>query len=161
MICRNVALQLEKTQTVSRDIIVLEEDFLHLEELTGEAIHGILGTRFFRNLIMGIDYKKGKLTLHSADSFRPPTEPDFKKISIEIDKYKPYVRSKMKRADGLELDLKLLIDTGAALPFMLFVDTHPSLTLPDYFVKGNLGKGRQQCCTNQTQDQAFDMLQEG
>jgi|DEB0MinimDraft_10_1074344.scaffolds.fasta_scaffold02248_2 hypothetical protein len=140
-ICRNVALQLEKTQTVSRDIIVLEEDFLHLEELTGEAIHGILGTRFFRNLIMGIDYKKGKLTLHSADSFRPPTEPDFKKISIEIDKYKPYVRSKMKRADGLELDLKLLIDTGAALPFMLFVDTHPSLTLPDYFVKGNLGKG--------------------
>jgi len=140
-ICRNVDLQLEKTQTVKRDIIVLEEDFLHLEELTGTAIHGILGTRFFRGLVMELDYKKGRLILHSADSFSPPTDPEFKKIPIEIEKYKPYVNSKIKRVDGLELDLKLLIDTGAALPFMLFVDTHPSLTLPEYFVKGNLGKG--------------------
>ncbi|NNE27532.1 MAG: hypothetical protein HKN09_11875 [Saprospiraceae bacterium] len=45
-ITRNVALKLEDTPLVTRDLIVLEEDFLELESMVGEPIDGILGTRF-------------------------------------------------------------------------------------------------------------------
>lgn len=140
-ICRNVPLRLESTKTVERDIIVLEEDFLHLEELTGTSIHGILGTRFFRGLVTEIDYKKKKLILHNASRFKAPRKDEFKKIPIEIRHYKPYINSSIKNADGEIINLTLLVDTGAALPFLLFVNTHPSLDLPMNFVRGNLGKG--------------------
>ena len=37
--------------------------------------------------------------------------------------------------------MNLLIDTGAALPFLIFTNSHPSLQIPENFIKGNLGKG--------------------
>lgn len=138
-ICRNVALSLKNTPTVERDIIVLEEDFLHLEELTGKPIHGIIGSRFFRGLVMELDYKKSRLVLHDGSLFRPPAK--FKQFDLSIEKHKPYLSAQINTESGDSIPLKLLLDTGAALPFLLFLDTHPSLEIPDYFVKGNLGKG--------------------
>ena len=139
-ITRNVPLYLENSKTVERDIIVLEEDFLHLEELTGEAIHGILGSRFFRGLVMEVDYRKEKLILHDGSKFRDPSD-EFRRIPIKVSNHKPYVDSKIIQSVEDTIDLNLLIDTGAALPFLLFLNTHTSLQIPENFIKGNLGKG--------------------
>ncbi len=140
-ICRSVPLSLPKTPTVLRDIIVLEEDFLHLEELTGESIHGIIGSRFFRGLTLQIDYKKEHLTLHDGSSFMLKDKDKYIEVPIRIDKHKPYLDGKIAQASGELIDLNLLVDTGSALPFLLFLNTHPSLQIPDHYVRGNLGKG--------------------
>ena len=140
-ICRNVPIALEKTPSVVRDIIVLEEDFLHLEELTGENIQGIIGSRMFRGLVLQLDYKGKKLTLSNASDYPGPSEKGFKEIDITIEKHKPYIYSSIIHESGDTIALKLLVDTGAALPFLIFLDTHPSLSIPDHYVKGNLGKG--------------------
>lgn len=140
-ICRNTSLYLENCKSVTRDIIVLEEDFLHLEELTGETIHGIIGSRFFRGLILDIDYKKEKLKLINGSRSIQYHLNNYEEIDLEIKGHKPYLTGKMKVPGGEEIDLNLLVDTGSALPFLAFMDTHPSLNLPDQFIKGNLGKG--------------------
>lgn len=141
LICRNIPIELKKCKTVERDIIVLEEDFLHLEELTGETIHGILGSRFFRGLAVKIDYKKQKLKLYNAAKFKPLAWENFNAYDIVIDRHKPYIKSTVITDEGLNIPVNLLIDTGAALPFLLFNNSHPSLKVPEKFVKGNLGKG--------------------
>jgi len=140
-ITREVPVQLDKTPTVVRDIIVLEEDFLHLEELTGEAIHGILGSRFFRGLVVQIDYKKGKIILHDASSFEPPANEKYRTVPLVIEKHKPYISSKIVQDKQDTLNLSLLVDTGSALPFLLFLNTHASLQIPEHVVRGNLGRG--------------------
>ena len=139
-ITRDVPLSLPKTPTVSRDIIVLEEDFLHLEELTGQPIHGILGSRFFRGLVLEIDYKKEKIIMHSSSDYELKGK-GFKEIDIKIEQHKPYIASKIYQEDGSILDINLLLDTGSALPFLLFANTHPSLEVPENIMEGSLGKG--------------------
>jgi len=57
-ICRNVPIKLKDNLTVNRDIVVLEEDKMRLDEITGIPIDGIIGASFFRNLIVRFDFKK-------------------------------------------------------------------------------------------------------
>jgi len=140
LITRNVPITLPNAKTVSRDVIVLEEDFLHLDKLTGESIDGIIGGRFLRGLILEIDYRKQLITLHNKEKFRKNLS-DFFKGPIEITNHKPYINAKMEISNNETIKLKLLLDTGAALPFLLFLDTHPSLNLPEHVIKGNLGRG--------------------
>lgn len=140
-ISRNVPIQLEDCKSVLRDIIILEEDFLHLEEITGKPIHGILGSRFFRGLVLDIDYKKQKLSLINSGLFKPPSEDKFSRIPLKFAGHKPYLESFIINSTGDTINANLLIDTGSALPFLIFIDSHPSLQLPENFIKGNLGKG--------------------
>ena len=139
-ITRNIPLKLEDRPTVMRDVIVLEEDFLELESMVGETIDGILGTRFFRGLVLDINYRKNRLTLYNSDTYSKPDD-GFIELDLEIQNYKPYLPSKIITDDGTHIDTKLLLDTGSALPFLLFLNTHPSLKLPENVIRGNLGRG--------------------
>lgn len=140
-ISRNIPIQLEECKTVLRDIIILEEDFLHLEELTGKPIHGIIGSRFLRGLVLDVDYQKEKLSLINSSLFKPPSKDKFTTIPIKFAGHKPYLESYIINGRGDTINTNLLIDTGSALPFLIFIDSHPSLQLPENFIKGNLGKG--------------------
>jgi len=140
LISRDVSMKLKGSKVVDRDVIILEEDFLHLDKLTGESIDGIIGGRFLRGSVVEIDYKKKKLVFHDKRSFENPGDKFFE-YDIEIENHKPYLQSNLTLDDGEEIDAKILIDTGAALPLLLFLQTHPSLILPENVVQGNLGRG--------------------
>ena len=118
-ITRNIPIKLEDTPTVFRDLIVLEEDFLELESMVGEPIDGILGTRFFRGLVLDIDYRKNRLTLHNSDTFKPKDH-NFLEIDLEIQNYKPYLPATVITDEGVSIETKLLLDTGSALSVPAF-----------------------------------------
>ncbi len=141
LIARNIPISLYRTRTIARDIIVLEEDFLHMEELTGENIDGILGGRMLRGLVVEIDYRNKRLVLTNPEAFDQPEDPEFREIDITIDNHKPYFKTEMETLDGLTLPITLLVDTGASLTFLLYLNTHPSLVLPEIYTIGNLGRG--------------------
>ena len=138
-ITRGISLQLKQTIKVERDLIVLEEDLLHLDELTGESIDGILGARFFRGLTVEIDYKKQKLTLHKSHS--SVINKDFVKLNSTFINHKPYVNCSIEGNQGDTISMDILLDTGAGVPFLLFLNEESKINLPDKFLVGNLGKG--------------------
>jgi hypothetical protein len=140
-ITRNVRISLADTRTVKRDIIVLEENFLDLESLVGQQIDGILGSRFFRGLVIEIDYKKNKLVLTNFNKFKAPKENKYTSLDLQVSNYKPYINGEIITSRGERIQTKLLLDTGSALPFLLFLNTHASLQLPEEVIKGNLGRG--------------------
>ena len=43
--------------------------------------------------------------------------------------------------DGSPVQVDLLVDTGAGVPLLLHNNSHPSLHLPDHYIKGKLGIG--------------------
>ncbi|NNE27531.1 MAG: PDZ domain-containing protein [Saprospiraceae bacterium] len=90
--------------------------------------------------MLDINYRKNRLTLYNSDTFERPNE-EFLEIDLVTQNYKPYLPTKIITADGTRIDTKLLLDTGSALPFLLFLHTHPSLTLPENVIRGNLGRG--------------------
>lgn len=140
LISRNVSIKLKNTDPVIRDVLVLERNYLKLEELTGIDLDGILGAGCFKNLVVRIDYKKKKLILYHPDSF-VQQDTEAQEISLSIEQQKPYFSSKVVNQDNDTLMLKLLLDTGAALAFLLNTDSHENLQLPSKVIKGNLGLG--------------------
>ena len=135
-----VSMQLKDLTAVNRSILVLDEDYFQFEELTGIAIHGILGADFFRRFVVKIDYRREKIVLYDPRRYRGPAR-RFSEIPIEIKRNKPYVRSSVLMSIENSSEVKLLVDTGASLALMLYTSTHPDLSLPEQFVRTKLGMG--------------------
>jgi len=140
-ISRNVKLDLADLPQVSRDIVVLSEDYLRLEELTGISIDGIIGASFFQGLVVDINYDKKKINLIDPDQFDTPDPKEYNVMDISIVKNKPYINAKTQVESGKIVDVLLLLDTGAGLTYLLHSNTDSLLSLPSTVLQGNLGHG--------------------
>lgn len=137
-----IHLEIEDRLNASNQaILVLDDDYFRFDELTGIQIHGILGADVFKHFVVRINYSRQVITLFRVSRFKPPRH-NFEVIDLEIYKNKPYLfaQARMPQLDTTLL-LKLLIDTGAGLPLLLTMDTHPLLHLPPQVVPGNIGAG--------------------
>ena len=139
-IARNTTMQLQGCQRVKRDIIVLEENTLLLNEKLGINVNGILGGSFFSNLVVSIDYKKRKIRLTNPNNFKQPSR-KYHRFDIDVISNKPYVPALITNSDNTKVLVCLLVDTGASLPFLVHTNTDKNLTLPDRLMIGNVGFG--------------------
>ena len=139
-IARNIPIKIPNCHTISRDILILEEDIYKLDQIAGVQIDGILGSSFFNELVVQIDYRRQLLTLIKPQHFTPPRK-NFVEYDIEILRAKPYLEAVVQLLDSTRHKVKLLIDTGAAIPFLLHTNTSPSLSMPEKIIDGNLGMG--------------------
>ncbi len=139
-ISRNVSFQLDNTKEVKRDIIVLEEDFLNIEELTGQAIDGIIGTRFLRGLITQIDFKRESILLYE-NAAQIKNLDKYKKLDTEFFSNKIFIKSKIINDTQDTVSTNLLLDTGSAIPLLINTDSDSMLKLPEINMRGNLGRG--------------------
>jgi hypothetical protein len=139
LIARNGVIEVNGLAPQPHDILVLEEDYFSLDEMIGSPVAGLIGGGFFRNLIINIDYKRRQITLYDPATFEPPD--DYISLPIKIKTNKPYIMAEASLNDGSPVQVDLLVDTGAGVPLLLHNNSHPSLHLPDHYIKGKLGIG--------------------
>ncbi len=137
-IARGVSLRLANSYGVQKDLIVLEEDYLQLEETTGIPIDGIIGANVFKYFVLGVNNKRG--ILHFQDIARFEAPKSYIEIPIRIYKNKPYIDCIISLGNK-RIPVTLLIDSGAALPILLYTNTSDELELPDQTITGSLGSG--------------------
>ncbi len=137
-IARGIPLNIEGNAIATSDILVLEEDYLGLEEFTGINIDGIIGANIFRHYVLFINSKKGRIHLINPEKFKIPKS--YIKIPIQVYKNKPYIKADARIGQN-HVALKLLMDTGAGLPLLLYANSHPDLALPEKTITGSLGTG--------------------
>ncbi len=140
-ICRKIPIQINKANLVSKDFIVLEENYLNFEETIGIGIAGLIGGRMLWGSVLNIDYKKRKIVLYDKNIFEAENDPYVQTLDLEIVDNKPYIQSSVQLYTGEEVPIKLLLDTGSSLGFLLFYDTHKELQLPPYSIEGPLARG--------------------
>ena len=138
-VARNVKIELEGIANIPRDIVVLDEDYFHLKEITGINIDGILSNSFFNNMVVKIDYKRQMLTVTDPREFKVPNK--FSVMDIDYHKRKPYINSEIVLGNGDVIELSLLIDSGAALPLLLHANTNKNIEIPENVINGKLGVG--------------------
>jgi len=136
---RDVHLKLNELSLDRQSILVLEEDVFHFNEYTGEEIHGILGANVFRRFVVEIDFEKRVIRLISPNDFVPPKKTQ--RLPIEVHRGKPYLKTVIKPANKPEMEIKLLLDSGAGLAMLLHPDSNPDLDIPEKVVPGNIGMG--------------------
>ncbi len=136
---RNLNLKLDKLNAPNQSLLVLEKDYLNFGAVAGVDIHGILGASFFKQFIVQIDYQREVITLIRPEKFKANKR--WTSFNIEIFRSKPYLQVSVDMIGERERDLKLLIDTGAGLPLLLYTDTDSTLIVPPNAIRGNIGKG--------------------
>ncbi len=122
-ICRNVFLHVDKLTNVKRDIIVLERDVLKLDKILGQRIQGIIGTSFFKGLIVQIDYKNNKLIIYDSRTFDNKILKYHKEIEANFKKSKAYINCRIQLKKNRNQFVNLLVDTGAGVSILLY-DEH-------------------------------------
>ncbi len=138
LISRGVGFGLSPTVTYTQDILVLEHDFFQLDELTGLYIDGIMSSSFFKTYITHINFKSRKLSFIQSNNFRINRK--YTKVPIEVQNGKLYVRAEIM-INNLKIPVRLLVDTGAGLPLLLYSDSNPNFAPPEKSIPGKLGKG--------------------
>lgn len=140
-IARHAIIGLDYGHSIKKDIIVLDNDILQIQEIIGEPVHGIFGADMLKGLVIHIDYKKSVITLYDASKFKKSKLKNYTHIDAHFYDGKPYIDSWVSIDGKDSILLKLLIDTGASISLLLHNNTHPSLRLPANAIKGNLGRG--------------------
>lgn len=135
----NISLKIGPMLARNRPILVLEEDYLRFSDYAGVEVAGILGADFFRHYIVEINYRRQRITIHHPSGYERPR--GFKEMELTIKRSKPYLSAKTTFKSGLAKKLLFLIDSGAALPLMINLDTQPDIKLPEKVLPANLGQG--------------------
>ena len=139
-IARQVKVNATNTKTVKRDLLVIQNDSLFMDRITGIPIDGILGNNFFRGLKVKINFKRKKITLYKRDVI-PKGLDKYETLPLEFRRFKPYLRTDLVTQEGLKMNLNLLLDTGAVLGLMLHSNTNEFINVPDNAIRGFIGKG--------------------
>ncbi|MEM7107911.1 MAG: aspartyl protease family protein, partial [Bacteroidota bacterium] len=120
-------------------MLVLEEDYLELRNYLGVNVNGILGYEVFSRFIVEINYDTKVLTLTTPEYFKKKRGYD--EIPITIEDTKPYINGHVIYNDGNELDLKLMIDSGASHGLFLEESSDPQIYVPEANISSTLGRG--------------------
>lgn len=139
-IARKVSLGLTNL-TFTKDIIVLDEDYLHFDRFAGLDVHGVLGAEAFKGYIVKFDFVKQIMTIYDPSVFKPYDHRKYDELPIQISRSKPYLTVKARIQSDSVVNLKLLIDTGASLSMLLHTYSTPGLVLPPQTIRGSIGMG--------------------
>ena len=139
-IARKVTLQLPNI-TFEKDILVLDDDYLHLDRFAGLDVQGVIGAEAFRGFVVKFDFIKQIMTVYDPSVFRPSDHRKFDELQIEITRSKPYLTTTAQIQSDSTVILKLLVDTGASLSMLLHTYSTPGLVLPPQTIRGNIGTG--------------------
>lgn len=130
----------DKVTAPSMDILVLQEDYFRFEEYAGVNVHGIMSANAFSKYIIKINYDRRVITLYDRAAFKL-REDGFVSMPLEIFRNKIYLKTQLSIVPDSLAFVKLLIDTGAGLPLLLFTDTQPLLHPSANAIPSNIGMG--------------------
>jgi len=141
-LARNIQLEIlgKKIIASNEDILVLKEDYFRFEEYAGLAVHGILAGHVFSRYLLKINYQRKVLTLYERGSYKMDRE-GFESLPLEAFRNKLYINTQAQLQPDSSAPVKLLLDTGAGMPLMLFTNTHPLIQPSVNAIPTNIGMG--------------------
>ncbi len=123
-----------------QNIVILNEDILHLSEFVGVPIHGIFGYEVFNNFVVTIDFKLREIMLIKPEKYKYKRRKG-EKYDITIEDTKPYANMLALVDNGKEMPIKVLIDTGAGHALSLENTKDNAIQLPEKLIRAQLGRG--------------------
>ncbi|QBZ98478.1 pepsin/retropepsin-like aspartic protease family protein [Flavobacterium sangjuense] len=121
--------------------VVLDQEF-NFSSHVGIPVNGIIGSYFFRNHIVEINYDKRKIIVYNHDykNINSRLKKSFTKDSITIEDKKPYCILSINSGEQT-VPSKLLIDTGNSDAVWVFLNRTDKIKLPEKNIQDYLGRG--------------------
>ncbi len=139
-ITERVSLELSPRARLKKNVLVIESSDIQMDKMLGMDIDGILGVEAFKDMVLHIDYKKSRLRVHPSKDIKRLTR-KHSPVPTLIDRNKPYLYTGMRIADIRQDSILILMDSGSAIPFMLYTESMEDMELPSHLTSGILGIG--------------------
>ncbi len=140
-ICTEVYLRIANLPIQANSMIVLNDNFYYIDEFLGIPIGGIIGTNYFHEKIVNIDYNKMVITLIDPSVFRPSKYSKYQQFDIEVIDRKPYLECEVSFTPGTTSIAKMLLDSGAGVAAIFHYNSDTTIFQNDNWKRGVLGKG--------------------
>jgi hypothetical protein len=124
------------------DLYVMATDQFELSRQLGMLVNGLIGSDLFFRYVVGLDPVGKTVTFYERDrfDFRKRTR-SYTRIPLTVKEGKAYLDIRMLQDDNTEIQTRLLIDTGASLPFWISTLADSAIVVPAKTVRALLGQG--------------------
>lgn len=137
---KNNFIKIGKYEDHESEIYIILDENINFSSQLGIPVHGIIGSNFFRNDLIEIDYATKKIII--LDAQKKSTLKKLKKFAIDtisIELEKPYIQT-LVNINGNDIATKMLIDTGGSDALWLF-ENGSKIKAPEQGFSDFLGKG--------------------
>jgi hypothetical protein len=134
-------LEVEGMESSSHLLYIIVDQGFNLSSHVGIPVNGIIGSTFFKNDVVEINYEKKRIVFYeNSPKNRKRIERKYKKVPITIEGSKPYVNGNVVMDYDL-IPTKLLVDVGNSDAIWLFQDVSDKINVPINNFEDYLGKG--------------------
>jgi len=125
----------------THNIFVIDGDELDLSSHIGIPINGILGSRFFEDYLVKIDYLKSRITVYDSFDYPEKIVKNFTRIPIDIERSRPYVHIDLNLGDRKISQAKMLVDMGNSDGLLVFPFLLDSFKINEPNIYDFIGRG--------------------
>ena len=138
LVANDLSIRFQGVRGKQQSMLVLQENFIDIQNVIGINAHGILGSEIFNRFVVEVDYTNKKLRLYDPASFKRPR--GYKRYPIVLENFRPFIRAKVRQKGHKPTDVKLLVDTGASSALFLDAEHFPDIHVPEKTVEHTLGR---------------------
>lgn len=122
-------------------LYVIDAEELDISSHVGIPINGILGSHFFQNHLVKVDYQRRRISLF--DPFDHPTRlfRRYQRIPIQIERSRPYTHVSVDLGYRTLPNAKMLVDMGNSDGLLIFPFLIDSLIISEPSIYEYIGKG--------------------
>ena len=141
LMSRHNVLEVGNIVDTSHHLYVITDTAFNLSKNIGVHIHGILGSSFFRNNVLALDFIKKKISFSRDVNDLDVKLSKYKSYPISIENDRAYTFVALKAGNQSYEQQKLLLDLGNSDPMMLFEREMHDYTIHKPFIRDYLGFG--------------------
>lgn len=138
---RNNYMKIGKTINENLNMFVIYDDKINFSPRLGIPVHGIIGTDFFKDLVVEINYGREFIRVHDPERFKKNLN-SYSEVPLNFFQSKPYVEANLKVGE-VEGTGKFLLDNGLSDAAWIFTDKLgievPENSFDDFLGLGLLG----------------------
>lgn len=135
----NNVMEIGNAKNEDISLYVIFDGVLNFTSRLGVPIHGIIGTDFFRDFIVHVNYSSRKIKFYNPKSYTPKKCRACVELPLIFINDKPYIEANIETRES-SLLVNLLIDSGSGDALWLFQD-EKQLFIPEEAFDDYLGMG--------------------
>lgn len=139
LVSQGNTLEVGRMRFVNQRVHVLMENLFNLSAVTGQPINGLLGSDFFQDHVVQIDYVKRRIHFYESSSFEVPR--GFVAVPLVFQQQKMYTQLLVQQEGEKPRKAMVLLDTGAELAAWFHLQGNERLSLPKKVLRGFIGEG--------------------
>ncbi len=126
-------------EDLDQPIYILQNAHIDISTRIGVEVNGIMGSRFFENQMIEMDFQKHRITLYPKGNLPKGLE-KMQRLPLDILNSRPYVSVAFKQGD-MAIDGRVLIDMGNSDALMLIPSKLNNFDIKPPFIDDYIGQG--------------------